>query len=154
MAKTPNNETSNIYVAYNWLNNLIATNDMTAHQQAVLQNVIWALNRNFWVPAQISDNKLAGLSGCDKRTLKRVLDALTASNWLDSNSAGYFIPICFKPAKCRVDSITGGVTNNYGNQSSNGNSQYDNGLVGTSSASVEEIQRRFAELSLSTNHKK
>lgn len=152
MAKTPNSETSNMYVAYNWLNNLIATNDVTAHQQAVLQNVIWALNRNFWSPAQISDNKLANLSGCDKRTLKRVLNVLSASNWLDCDSTGYFIPISFKPAKCRVDSIKGGVVNN--GQSSSTNSQYDNGLVSTSSPSVEEVRRRIAEFSLSTAQKR
>lgn len=152
MPKSPNNETSNMYVAYNWLNNLIATNDMTAHQQAVLQNVIWALNRNFWSPAQISDNKLASLSGCDKRTLKRTLDALSASNWLDSNSTGYFIPICFKPAKCRVDSIKGGAVNN--GESSSTNSQYDNGLVSTSSPSVEEVRRRIAEFSLPAAQKR
>lgn len=154
MPKSPNSEVSNMYTAYHWLNNLIATNDMTAHQQAVLQNIIWALNRNFWVPAQISDNKLAGLSGCDKRTLKRVLNALTSSNWLGYDETGYFIPVTLKPAKCRVDSISGGVNNNYGNQSSSGNSQYENGLVATSSANVEELQRRIAEFSLSTNNKK
>ncbi len=66
----------NSVVAYNWAFAVIDNLGLTAPQQLVLLHIVDRLNRNYWKPVKIADNRLAIMSAIDKRTAIKAIDVL------------------------------------------------------------------------------
>lgn len=74
MSKPAKKETLINY--FNEIFNLIDNQELTDTQQLTLLHLLHRLNRNFWKPVKVSENKLAGAMNKDKRTVAKALKQL------------------------------------------------------------------------------
>ena len=75
---------------FNWLSNVIDTQELKLSDIGLLTQIIKNLNRNFWKPLKMSIYKIAKNSGSDDRTIRDALKRLAMKNVIIAKNADTF----------------------------------------------------------------
>lgn len=78
---------------WQWWDLKLLQHEIPSSEQLLIFHLIRLLNKTFWSPAQISINKFAAEMKCDKRTVKKALDAVIEKGLVISTKNGYLLNI-------------------------------------------------------------
>lgn len=83
----------NIVSAWNWFTNIIDTNNLSSSEQLTLVHIMKFLNRNYWLPVNISLTALSKSIGKDYRTTSIAFSSLVKKNIVLQTDDGLYINI-------------------------------------------------------------